>query len=70
MTFVWRDMLSSGKTFSLEVTCMMAVKYDIGLNKYEMHRDFGVSRSLDHFYSWAHLSKSSLNHRVKFFLEG
>lgn len=43
VTFVWSDMLSSGRIFYLEVFCIIAVKKLIGLNKWEMHKDFGVT---------------------------
>lgn len=36
----------------------MAVKNDIGLNKYEIKSDFGVTKLLDQAYNWLHLSIS------------
>mgnify|MGYP006872383833 CR=1 FL=1 len=48
----------------------MAVKNDIGLKRYEISRDLGVTKLLDQVSSWIHLSINSLNHIDKFFFDG
>lgn len=55
VTLVWRDILSRGRVFSLEVFCIIAVRKLIGLNKKEIQSDFGVANSVDHCSSCAHL---------------
>jgi len=41
-------MLSKASPYSLAVFYMIAVKKDIGLKRYAMHREGGVARSLVH----------------------
>ena len=45
VTFVNNTILSKGKNLDLAVFCIIAVKNDIGLNKYAIHKDFGVIKS-------------------------
>ena len=47
--------MSSGKNFDLAVFCIIAVRNDIGLKRYAIHRDLGVMRSFDHSISWLFL---------------
>lgn len=44
-------MSSNGYNSFLAVTCMIAVKNDIGLKRPEIQRDLGVTKSDDHYYS-------------------
>jgi len=63
-------MLSRGNPLALAVFYMMAVKKDIGLNKYEIQTDFGVIKSLVHSYNCKFLSHKSINQEVSGFFEG
>lgn len=47
----------------------MAVKKDIGLNRPEIHRDFGVIKSVDQVWSYWILWSKSWYQSIKFFLE-
>jgi len=49
---------------------MIAVKKDMGLNKYAIHNENGVTNSFDHSVNYLHLSIKSLNQAANGFLEG
>jgi len=48
VTLVYKSILSKAYPFSLAVAYIIAVKKDIGLNKYDIHKLVGVIISLDH----------------------
>ncbi len=62
--------LSRGNPLALAVFYIIAVKNDIGLNKYEIQTLFGVIKSLVHSYNYKFLSHKSMNHDVNGFLDG
>lgn len=63
-------MLSRGKPSYLAVFYITAVKNDIGLNKYEMHRLLGTTISLDdHSVNYFTRSNRSANQFTRSFLE-
>lgn len=66
---VFRVISSSGKLFYLAVTCMIAVKNDMGLKSPGIQRDFGVKRSEDQVVSYWTLRSKSTNQSSKAFFE-
>lgn len=70
MTFVYKAILSRGNPLALAVFYIIAVKNDIGLNKYEIQTDFGVIKSFVQSYNCKFLSHKSMNHAVSGFFEG
>ena len=66
---VWIVILSNAIPFVLAVNCIIAVKKDIGLKRYEMLKLKGVIKSLDQLISYVFLSIISWNHIIMGFLE-
>ena len=70
VTWVSVVILSRGMPVRLAVTCMTAVRYEVGLKRPESQRLKGVTSSLDHALSCATRSNMSLYCERRFFVEG